>query len=122
MSLETVATSGVQAVVGLIGVGVGGVKVTGQDDQIEEFQRYGYPQWFRIVTGGVEVVAGIALLAGIVWLPEFALAGGVLFTGVMAGAVLTHLRISDPLSKVAIPAILLIVTIILLAQLYSAVP
>jgi hypothetical protein len=71
---------------------------------------------------GVEVVAGIALLVGIVWLPEFALAGGVLFTGVMAGAVLTHLRINDPLSKIAIPAILLIVTIILLAQLYSVVP
>ena len=118
MSLVTIAVSGLQAVLGLVGLVVGGVKVAGQEDQVDEFRRYGYPQWFRIGTGIVEISAGVALLAGIVWVPVLALVGGVLLAGVMGGAILTHLRISDPLSKIAVPTVLLLGTLALIAELY----
>lgn len=118
MSIANIAVLGSQTVVGLVGLAVGGAKVTNQEDQIEEFQRYGYPQWFRLVTGVIEIGSGIGLIAGILWRPELALIGGVLFSGVMAGAVLTHLHIGDPPSKTAIPAVILGLTVALLTYRY----
>lgn len=118
MSAGTFAASGLQALLGLVGVVVGGVKVAGREDQVEEFQRFGYPQWFRTVTGTIEVTAGLALVAGFLWLPELALAGGVLLGGVMAGAVVTHLRVGDPVVTWAAPAVLFVLAIALLALQY----
>ena len=106
MSLGTIALAGSQALLGLVGVAVGGAKVTHQEDQVEDFQRFGYPQWFRILTGLIEIGAGLALLAGLVWLAEFTVAGGILLSSVMVGAVATHVRTGDPLSKTAVPAVL----------------
>lgn len=114
MSIANLAALGSQAVVGLVGLAVGGAKVFNHEDQIVEFRRYGYPQWFRLVTGVIEIGSGIGLIAGILWRPELALVGGILFSGVMAGAVLTHIRIGDPPSKTAIPAVILVLTAVLL--------
>ncbi|WP_336023106.1 DoxX family protein [Halobellus salinisoli] len=110
MTFGNVAILGFQAVLGLVGLGVGGAKVTHQEDQVEDFQRFGYPQWFRIVTGLVEIGAGIGLLVGLLWRPELAWVGGLLLSGVMVGAVVTHIRTGDPPSKTAIPAVLFLLT------------
>lgn len=110
MNLASIAILGPQAVLGLIGLGVGGAKITHQDDQIEEFQRYGYPQWFRVVTGILEIGGGIGLLVGLLWRPELWWAGGLLLSGVMAGAVATHIRVGDPPSKTTVPAVLFALT------------
>lgn len=122
MSLGALAVTGLQALLGLVGLIVGVAKVSGQDDQIEEFRRFGYPQWFRVVTGVVEIGAGIALVAGIVWFSEFALAGGVLLSAVMAGAIVTHLRVSDPASRIAAPTVLLLLAVGLLTHRYLTFP
>lgn len=122
VNLPTVAILGSQAVLGLGGLGVGGAKVIHQEDQVEDFQRFGYPQWFRIVTGVVEIGAGAGLIAGLLWLPELTLAGGLLLSSVMVGAVVTHLRTGDPPSKAAVPTILLIFTVGLLAIRYLSIP
>ena len=106
MTFGNVAILGFQAVLGLVGLGVGAAKVTHQEDQVEEFRRFGYPQWFRIVTGLGEIGAGIGLLVGLLWWPELAWVGGLLLSGVMIGAVITHIRTDDPPSKTAIAAIL----------------
>lgn len=112
MSPVTTAVLGVQALLGLVGLAAGGSKVVGQDAQIEEFERYGYSQWFRILTGGAEIVAGTTLLAAFLAPSGLAPIGGVLFGGVMAGAVVTHIRIDDPVSKAAIPAVLLLLALL----------
>lgn len=119
MSGVTVALLGAQALLGLVGVGAGGAKVTHQESQVTEFRRFGYPQWFRVGTGVVEVLAGIGLLAGLLWRPELGWAGGLLLGGVLAGAVLTHVRTGDPPSKTAVPAVLLALTAGLLALRYG---
>lgn len=118
MTFGNVAILGFQAILGLVGLGVGGAKVTHQEDQVEDFQRFGYPQWFRIVTGLVEIGAGISLLVGLLWRPELAWVGGLLFSGVMVGAVVTHIRTGDPPSKTAIPAVLFLLTAGLLTIRY----
>ncbi|WP_407075693.1 DoxX family protein [Natronococcus wangiae] len=94
----------------------GDAKVSHQDEQIEEFQRYGYPQWFRVLTGLLEIGAGIGLLVGLLWRPELSLAGGLLLGGDMAGAVVTHVRISNPLSKTAVPGVIFALTMGLLTH------
>ena len=42
-----------QALLGLAFLGAGGQKLAGTDQMVNDFDRYGYPQWFRIVTGSV---------------------------------------------------------------------
>jgi|AntDeeMinimDraft_4_1070355.scaffolds.fasta_scaffold01156_4 uncharacterized membrane protein YphA (DoxX/SURF4 family) len=118
MTFANVAIFGFQVLLGLVGLGVGGAKVTHQEDQVEDFQRFGYPQWFRIVTGLVEISAGIGLLVGLLWRPELAWGGGLLLSGVMIGAVVTHIRTGDPPSKTAVPAVLLLLSAGLLAIRY----
>lgn len=118
MTFGNAAMLGFQAVLGVVGLGVGGAKVTHQEDQVEDFQRFGYPQWFRIVTGLVEIGAGIGLLGGLLWRPELAWVGGLLLSGVMVGAVVTHIRTGDPPSKTAIPAVLFLLTAGLLTIRY----
>lgn len=122
MNLPNVAILGSQALLGLVGLGVGGAKVTNQEDQVENFQRFGYPQWFRIVTGLVEIGAGAALIVGLLWLPGLTLAGGLLLSGVMLGAIATHIRTGDPHSKTVAPAVLLVLTAGLLAIRYLSIP
>lgn len=75
---------------------------------MEALEHYGYPQWYRVVTGSVEMVAGLALVVGPFTAPLLALAGSLDSVGVWTAAVLTHVRIDDPISTAAIPAVLLV--------------
>lgn len=76
---------------------------------VENFRRFGYPQWFRVVTGSLEVLGGIGLLIGIwlPWLAELASAG---LTLVMLGAVLTHLRTRDPWKEITLAIVMGVLT------------
>lgn len=46
-----------QAILGLMFLMAGLMKL-GAKQRVEMFQHYGYPQWFRVVTGIVEIVGG----------------------------------------------------------------
>lgn len=98
---------GVQGLLGLAMVGAGGAKLAGVEFLIEEFERYGYPQWFRLVTGAIQVVAGLGLLMSLVAIPLLALGGGLLIAVTMTGGLLTHVRIGDSLEEMVPAAILL---------------
>jgi hypothetical protein len=82
----------------------GGAKLAGQMQ--DAFDHFGYPPWFRILTGTVETTAATCLAAGLQshGAVEFTAAGSLLACGTMAGAVWSHLvRGGDPPSK-ALPA------------------
>lgn len=77
----------------------------------KEFQRYGYPQGFRIFTGLIEVICAAGMFLGI-WYPPFAALAGILLAVTMIGALATHLRVKDPGKSMGAPSILLILSII----------
>jgi uncharacterized membrane protein YphA (DoxX/SURF4 family) len=64
----------------------GGAKLAGVPVMIQIFDQIGFGQWFRIVTGVVEVVGAVALL-----IPGFAVVGAAWLGATMFFAVLTHL-------------------------------
>lgn len=63
----------------------GWLKVTGNVFWVRDFQRWGYPDWFRIVVGIVELTSMALLLV-----PRLAGYGASLFGAVMLGAIFTH--------------------------------
>jgi len=82
---------------------VGFFKLTGDPQMVALFDAIGLGQWFRYVTGSLEVLGAVLLL-----IPRLSGLGALLLMGVMLGAVPTHLFLvgGSPLSAI----ILLIVT------------
>lgn len=64
----------------------GGSKFANSPAMVQAFDTIGFGQWFRYLTGALEIGGGIALLV-----PAAAPFAAILLTCVMAGAVLTHL-------------------------------
>jgi len=95
----------VQVVLGLLFVLIGSMTIAGRKMFVENFQRFGYPQWFRVVTGSLEVIGGIGLLIGI-WLPWLAALASAGLTLVMLGAVFTEVRTREPLQKIVLPIVM----------------
>lgn len=120
MDVVALALVGAHAVVGIVGLVAGGTKVVGRESQVEEFERFGYPGWFRVATGLVEITGAVGLIGGVVWSSRMAVAGGLLLAGVMAGAIGTHVRVRDSASELAVPALLLLTTGLLIAHHYPA--
>ncbi|CAN7554390.1 DoxX family protein [Bosea sp. LjRoot9] len=77
----------------------GVAKLAGVPMMVENFEHLGLGQWFRYVTGTLEVIGAVVIL-----LPAFAAFGGVLLAAIMVGATLAHL-FAIPGSR--IPAIVL---------------
>lgn len=61
-------------------------KVSGDPQMVGLFGAIGIGQWFRYLTGSLEIIGAALLL-----IPALAGLGGLLLTGVMAGALATHL-------------------------------
>lgn len=102
-----------QVVLGLAFLGAGGSKLAGAQQMKEDFDRFGYPRWFMYFTGAVEVTGALGVLVGI-FTPVLAVLGGLLLAATMAGALFTHVRAKDSGSKMAPPAVLLILAIIVI--------
>lgn len=69
-------------------------KISGSRMHIDMFRRWRYPQWFRIVTGAVELLAASLLIIGI-WVTTFAFYGTLMLVAISMGGILTHMRIKD---------------------------
>lgn len=65
---------------------VGCFKLAGDSQMVGLFDAIGLGQWFRYVTGGMEVLGGILLLT-----PRLSGLGALLLIPVMFGAVIAHL-------------------------------
>jgi len=79
-----------QVLVALAFVAAGGAKLLGNSDMIALFDAIGVGQWFRYVTGLLEVLGALLLIV-----PGQAAFGALLLVCVMAGAILTHLTVLD---------------------------
>jgi putative oxidoreductase len=77
---------GVQILTALAFLAAGGSKLSGAPAMVDMFEKIGFGQWFRYVTGSLEVAGALLLL-----LPRTAAIGGWLLAAVMIGAVGTHL-------------------------------
>ena len=87
-------------------LGSGASKLAGSNEMVDDFDRFRYPQWFRVVTGAAEVGGALGLLLGL-FRPLLTPLAGLLLSATMTGAVATHIRIKDPAKKTALPAVLL---------------
>lgn len=61
-------------------------KLAGVPQMVQVFDAIGFGQWFRYVTGAVEVIGAVLLLV-----PAMGFLGGLLLGATMVGAVFTHL-------------------------------
>jgi putative oxidoreductase len=90
----------VRGLLALAFMAAGGAKLYGVPMLVEEFQHIGLGQWFRYVTGGLEIMGAILLL-----LPHKAALGALLLICIMTGAVITHLFV---IGGSAVPAMVLL--------------
>jgi putative oxidoreductase len=79
----------------------GGSKLAGAPAMVSLFDALGFGQWFRYVTGVIEVASGIALLV-----PSAAVFGAMLLIPTMLGAVAANLFLGQ---SPAAPLVLLLV-------------
>lgn len=61
-------------------------KLAGGPEVVAVFDQIGFGQWFRYLTGGMEVLGALLLLV-----PRLAGVGALVLSAVMVGAVMTHL-------------------------------
>jgi putative oxidoreductase len=81
----------------------GGSKLASAPAMVEMFAKLGAGQWFRYLTGSLEVIGAVALLV-----PRASFYGAVLLAIVMVGAIVTHLAV---LGGSPIPALVLLVIV-----------
>lgn len=113
----SLATTGVLALRGLLGTVMaaeGGLKLAGVHDA-EAFEQFGYPRWFHTVVGLLELVGGAALLAGLAVGDAIAVTGGAIVAAVLAGAVVSHVRVGDSPAETAPAAALLVLAVVVVA-------
>lgn len=67
---------------------VGVAKIVGTEGEMELFRTLGWGQWFRFLTGGLELMGAAMLL-----FPAGVRLGAVLLALVMAGATMAHLMV-----------------------------
>jgi uncharacterized membrane protein YphA (DoxX/SURF4 family) len=88
-----------QGVIAAAFFAAGFAKLAGVPFMVDLFAQIGLGQWFRIVTGAVEVAGAVALI-----LPGLASVGALWLGGTMVGAVATHLFV---LHTSPVPAVVL---------------
>jgi putative oxidoreductase len=100
---RTVVLWVLQILAGLAFLAAGGAKLAGAEQMVAVFATIGIGQWFRYLTGALEVIGAIGL-----FLPRYAFYAAALLVCVMAGAVMAHLTVLG--GSPAAPLILLVIT------------
>ncbi|MGO4183340.1 DoxX family protein [Paenibacillus sp. TAF43_2] len=95
----------------------GGSKIAGAKHQVELFDSIKLPQWFRVITGYVQIVACIGLIVGY-WYAGIAAWTALLVGVMMLLACLTHFRVKHPIGKI-FPAILNLLIAAAVVLLYA---
>lgn len=90
---------GLRGLLTLAFVAAGAAKLAGAEMMVGTFEAIGVGQWFRYVTGIIEVAAPVFL-----WMSGKQVLGAAILGATMVGAVLAHLFILGPS---AVPAVIL---------------
>ncbi len=106
------------AILGVVFVGVGILKLTRHEQMVENFKRWGYADVVLQATGVLELLTGTLLLVGIA-VPALAVTGSLLVIMIMLGALFTHQHARDPVAMWVPPAVLLVLDLVLA---YSMLP
>ena len=101
---------GLRILAAVVFLAAAGAKLSGAPEMVQAFDHIGIGQWFRIVTGIVEVIGGIAVLV-----PAAAFLGGLLLSATMIGAVLAH---SFVIEGSPVPALILLLITAAIAWLH----
>jgi hypothetical protein len=96
-----------QVFLALIFLMAGGSKLAGAGSMVQLFEEIGVGQWFRYLTGAVEIGGALLLLA----LPSVTI-GALLLAATMAGAIMIHVLL---VGGSAVPATILLVLTLTLA-------
>ncbi len=96
----------VSVLLGLAFVAAGTPKLLGVQQFVDNFHRYGYPDWFRLLTGAIEVGAGL-----LVFIPRTAWIGAGLLVATMIGAIYTHVSHNEA-AMIGAPIVLLVLAAI----------
>ena len=83
---KTIALWSLQILIAAMFLMAGFAKLSGQPAMVKMFETIGIGQWFRYVTGTIELVSAILLLV-----PRVVPVGAALLVCTMCGAVVTHL-------------------------------
>jgi putative oxidoreductase len=97
---KNVALWALQILIAVVFLTAGFATLSGKPMMVETFDKIGVGQWFRYVTGGIEVASAILLL-----IPRLTPVGAALLLATMTGAVLTHLFLID---RSPVPAFVLL--------------
>lgn len=87
-------------------------KVVGAKYWVEMFNHLGLPQWFRIVTGFVQLVGAVVLIIGY-WFSGAVAWGGIWLGITMLLAYLAHVKVKDPFGKTMPAFVFAVLNIIL---------
>ena len=103
----------IQIGVGILLVLLGGAKLLGMQQMKASFAHFGYPQWLRLVVGGVELVGGLLLLGGVA-VPLTIFFGAILLAIPLLGAMMSHMRLREAAGL--FPLLLLVLVAVLAWQ------
>ena len=87
---------------------VGGLKLLGVPAAVKEFDMIGFGQWFRYLTGVLEVTGAVGLM-----IPKFRLQGALLIACIMAGATMINLWILHVPGLARVTAVLMAMALVL---------
>nr|WP_295974906.1 DoxX family protein [uncultured Bacillus sp.] len=96
-----------------------GVLKFGSQQMEDNFKHYGYPAWFRVLTGIIEVISAVSVIVGI-WHEAFAAWGSLLLVITMIGAIFTHIKIKDSIKQLVLPSVWLIFALALFVINFDA--
>ena len=96
-----------QVVLGLAFLMAGGSKLVGVPAMVSLFGQIGVGQWFRYVTGAIELTAGIALL-----IPSTAIFGAIVIIPTMIGAIVVNVFVVPAPPAAPLVLLLLAATIV----------
>lgn len=107
MSDGSTLVLGVQGLLAVGMVGEGAIKLVPLESQVEGFEEFGYPQWFRVAIGVIEALAAVGLVVGLVVSGTIGLVSGLVVAAVTVGALASHIRIGDSIAEM-VPAVLVL--------------
>ena len=97
----------------LVAASVFFVWVVRYDNIVQEFKQYGLPDWLRDLVGVLKMTLSLLLVSGSERGP-FAVAGGIGIAVLMGAALVTHLRVKNPVFKM-LPSLTLLVFSVVIA-------